>query len=172
MKKSSIEPNIETIKKKLKAIISSIPNVVEDEQGKFRKNNRKIWFVVKRNKVIVEPIDYWYNSLTQVEEEEFEVKNKADIYFKFGIRELRLKFEEKKENGEDILYCKMTGAGINIEFKPRWLELLNGVNRMVLTEYKNAKRTRNTKDMIDIFQNLRKITKKAEIRCRLLGYKV
>lgn len=169
---SKSESEMESIKKKLKAIINSIPDVVEDERGKFRKNDRKIWLNAKRSKVTVEPLGYSYKSLKRVLEHEFKLKGAVDGYFKYGFMEPRLTFVERKENGRTVLCCKMTGAKIYIEFRPRWLELLDGVNRMVFTEYKNAKKAENAEDMLEILQSLRKITKRAEIHYQALGCEV
>jgi len=165
------KPQMIAIVRRLKTIIKSIHGVVEDERGRFRRGERKVWLNVKKREVTVEPIRYWYNSLEQVEQEEFELKDAIEGYLKNGFMEPRLTFEERKESGRSILYCIMSGAEIKVEFRPKWYELLNGVNRMVFTEYKNAK-IRKKDRMQDILKSLRKITRHAEHHCQLLGYHV
>ena len=167
----SEKQDMEIVGNGLRALIKSIPDIVQDEQGKFRKGKRKVWLDVKKKEVTVKPIGYWYTSLEEIKQEEFELKDAIDGYLKSGFIEPRLTFEEKKENGRNILYCTMKGAEITIQFRPKWFELLNGVNRMVFTEYENAK-TRKRNRMVDILKNLRKITNRAERRCRELGYDV
>jgi hypothetical protein len=138
---------------------------------KFRKGNRKVWLDVGKRRVAVKPVGYFYRSSEEVRLEEFELKDAIDGYLTSGFIEPRLFFEEKKENGRNILYCTMKGAEITIQFRPKWFELLNGVNRMVFTEYENAK-TRKRDRMMDILKNLQKITNRAEKNCRKLGYDV
>lgn len=166
------EAELERIEKKLaEQIMNSTHNVVEDERGNFRKNNKKVWLDIKRSEITVKPVDYYYTSLKEVFEYEYELKGAVDDYFRRGLKAQRLTFEEKRKNERSILYCKMIGAGISIEFRPKWFEILNGANRMVFTEYKNAK-IRNKDIMLNILKDLRKITKRAENHCLKLGYKV
>ncbi len=82
-----------------------------------------------------------------------------------------MSFEEKSEDDKKILYCVIDAAGIRTEFRPRWSELLNGVNQMVFTEYKNAKKSEKD-NVLDILESLRKITSRAERYCKELGYDV
>jgi len=159
------------IARRLRVLAKSVPGIVEDAKGKFEMGERKVWLAVGKRKVVVEPIKYWYSSIGQVKEEEFELKDAIHSYLKSGFTEPRLTFEEREENGRNILYCIMTGAAIRTEFRPKWYELLNGVNRMVFTEYKNAK-TRKKDRMEDILKSLRKITKRAESHCKELGYDI
>jgi len=167
----SKKQDMENVRNRLRTLIKSIPDIVENKEGEFRKGNRKVWLDVKRREVTVKPIGYWYDSLEEVKLEEFELKDAIDSYLKSGFTEPRLTFEEKKENGRNILYCTMKGAEITIQFRPKWFELLNGVNRMVFTEYKNAK-VRKRDRMMDILKSLQKITNRAESHCRKLGYDV
>jgi hypothetical protein len=173
--KQAKEVEKEFVVKRLKTIIKSLPDIAEDERGNFRSGNRKVWLNVGRRKVTVNPTDYWYDSVEQVKQEEFELKGAIEDYLKHGYPEPRLRFEERKENGKSMLHCMMSGVmsgvEIKLEFRPKWYELLNGVTRMVFTEYKNAKITKKDR-MQDILKSLRKITRYAERHCRELGYPV
>jgi len=63
-----------------------------------------------------------------------------ETYFKYGDINPRLRFDERSEDKRAILYCILEAKGIKIEFRPTWRELLNGANRIVHTEHKNAKK--------------------------------
>ena len=171
MPKITAKQETKNIRNRLRTLIKSIPDIDEDEHGKFWRGSRKVWLDVGREEVTVKPIEYWYTSLEEVKKYEFELKDAIDGYLKNGFTEPRLTFDEEKENGRKVLYCTMKGAGITIQFRPKWFELLNGVNRMVFTEYKNAKTTEENR-MIDILKALQKITTRAQIHCRKLGYDV
>jgi hypothetical protein len=160
---------VREIKSKLRNLLRSIPELVEDDRDVFKSDRRKIRLVVRKDEVIVDPIGYFYTSEEEVKEEEFELKDAIKGYIKYGFMTPRLSFAEENEGGRKILYCTMEAAGIETKFRPRWDELLNGINRMVFTEFKNAKKRRNN-HMLEILKSLRKITKRAEYRCQKLGY--
>jgi hypothetical protein len=173
----SQKQEMENIRKWLRAYIKSIPDVVEDEQGRFRKGKGKVsrvWLDVGKKRVTVKGVGYYYRSLEEVKLEEFELKGAVEDYLRSGYKP-RLTYEERKEEGGNMLYCvmsgMMSGVDINVEFRPKWYEILNGTNRMVFTEYENA-RTREKNRMMIILKDLRKITNRAEDRCRKLGYDV
>jgi len=110
VKKSKVaKPKIIAIVRRLKTTIKSIHGIVEDKRGRFRKGERKVWLNAKKREVTVEPIRYWYNSLEQVEQEEFELKDAIEGYLKNGFMEPRLTFEERKEIGRIILRNEWSG---------------------------------------------------------------
>jgi hypothetical protein len=151
---------LKDIEKMLLKVIKSMPDIIEESNNEFSKNNRRISLIVKKNEVIIKPIDYYYISKGQVIKEEYELKGAIETYFKYGDINPRLRFEERSENNRAILYCIVEAKGIKIEFRPTWHELLNGVNQMVHTEHKNeGKQKKNL--MNEIAESLRKITTKA-----------
>jgi hypothetical protein len=169
-KKSRIE-KVENIRRWLSALIKSIPGVQEVKHNKFQKGKRQIWLSVRKSKVEVNPVNYEYTSTEEVKQEEFELKDAIETYLKYGFKDTRLFFKVKTENEKKILYCILKGAGIEIKFRPKWLELLNGVNRMVFTEFENAKKG-NKDTMVDILKSLEKIRRRAAKHCHELGYDV
>jgi hypothetical protein len=152
-----VKQEIEITAKMLEKLIKSIPNVVKREHGVFKIGRKRIRLIMRKDKVMVEPVGYFYKTPQQVMEEEFELKDAIESY----LRPPRLYFEERHENNRNMLYCILEGAGIKIEFRPKWNELLNGVNRMVFTEYKNARKGRKNK-MQHILNALQKISRRAE----------
>jgi hypothetical protein len=156
-----VKQELEITKRMLEKIIKSMPNVTEVKPGVFKVGEKSIRLVVKRNSVDVEPIGYYYRTPDEVMKEEFELKDAIDSY-RYGPR---LYYKEKREKNRVKLYCCLESAGIKIEFMPKWNEILNGVNRMIFTEYENAKNGRRNM-MPDILISLQKIVRRAERFCK------
>lgn len=64
----------ENIKRILRNQIKSIPGVVTEDHDCFRKGGRSVWLSVRRNRVMVDPVGYYYVSTEEARQFEFELK--------------------------------------------------------------------------------------------------
>jgi hypothetical protein len=106
-----MKQEVNIITRMLRNIIKSMPDIVEEDRDVFRKGNREIRLNIKKNKVTVEPIGYYYESAEQVKEEKFELEDAIEGYMRYGFKLPRLCFEENIENGRTLLYCMVEAAG-------------------------------------------------------------
>lgn len=158
---SNLRQEIEVVEKMLEKLIKTIPEVVEEKPRRFRRGKNVLKLIVRKDRVSVEPIGYYYRNVEELQKEEFELKGAIEGYLKYGYLSPRLFFEERREDNTSVLCCILEGGGLRIEFRPKWNELLNGVNQMVFIEYKNAlKRKKNM--MSDIMNALQKISRRSE----------
>ena len=80
------------------------------------------------------------------------------------MRKERITHKRIKENERHVQYLILDlGKGFELRFRPKWDEVLDLASEMVQTEYLN-----NGNELEHIVQELRKITKRAEKKLKML----
>jgi hypothetical protein len=156
-----------TIRALVRAQLGSITGTTKVGKNAFQKNGRIVSIVDGDDSVLVQPLDYSYSSIREARQFEFELKGVVANYLRYGFRQPRLRFEERKEDGRSVLYCVIEAAGITTEFRPYWNEVLNGVNQLVGVEFSNEKET-GKGQMTTVYDSISKIAERAKRYCDLL----